>query len=160
MRDPAAFREQWVADALARYRRTFDQGDYTGVTKALVLCLRNHRPLPDWLADVVIQQACYFFNHGNRGRGKHGGWVKSRAAIEIHRWRFHLADWHLKARRKKGKDYVSELACLYEYGTPTQGGENIVTRKDIFEFVSLQLKGDPAQGSRRRRPKRPVRGGE
>jgi hypothetical protein len=141
-----------------------------------VLCCRNDRPLPDWLADVAIEQACYVFNHGKRGRGKHGGWAKSFEAIEIHRWRFTLVASHLAARRRQGRYYVSELAYLFNYGTPTGRGENIVTRQDIFEFASSWFQGKPAQGSaaqmeesykavkrgrlRRKRAKKPMRGGE
>ena len=135
------------AREMNKHKRTFERGDYHGFVKALLLCYCD-RPLPEWVADEAIRAAEYTFAHGSTGRGKHGNWRKKRAALKVDQKRFDLVDFHMRARRRSGKSHVSEVARLYGYGKPTPGGSyNIVTREDIFAFVSECLRGKPERGS-------------
>jgi len=114
--------------------------------EALLLCCWNDRPLPEWVAAIVIRQAEETYEHGSRGPGRHGNWRAVYNQLQIHRRRADLVEMHMQARRQQGRSYVSPLGRVYGYGNPTKGGENIVTRKDIFDFVSSQLRKSPARG--------------
>jgi hypothetical protein len=164
--------EAWFADELANYKQTFDRGDYYGFTAALSLCRDNNKPLPKWVWDIVIQQAMDAFNQGNTGPGRHGNWRAKLKGTLIDQRRHSMVERHLRARHRQGRNYVSELAVDCGYGKPTPGGANIVTRDDIFAFVSKELRGEPERGSPenieesynrfksgrvRKRPKRPAK---
>jgi hypothetical protein len=137
------------ATLLARYRKTFEKGDYTGFLEALLFCCWNSVALPDWVATIAIRQAHDAFDRESTGAGKHGNWRAKAGALNVDQIRAQMAHWHLRARHRHGKSYVSDLAALQGYGTPVaEGGPNVVTRDEIFAFISGQLAGTPFRGSK------------
>jgi hypothetical protein len=141
-----------LAGRLARHQRTFEQGNYTGLMEALLPCCCHDLPLPKWVYEQVIKQAYDTFARGSRDKGKHGNWLVKLKALQVDRVRAGMVHAHLRpgARGKQvGRGFVSKLAAVYDYGAPSpkHGGARIVTRNDIFKFVSTQLAGTPARGS-------------
>jgi hypothetical protein len=162
-------KDQWFfGSEFARLQDEFSRADYSAFLQVLHLCFENKVPLPEWAAAVVIQQAEDVFRQSSRGRGKHGNWRASYNAKQINNRRAELAAFHLQARRRQGRVYVSDLGRLYGYGVNKPAGSsfNIVSREDVFEFISKELRGTPAQGTARaikdsyERVKRAKRGAE
>lgn len=143
--------EEFFESEFARLKAEFNRADYSAFLEVLHLCRWNHWTLPDWAAAIVIQQAEDVFMKSSTGPGKHGNWRASFTAKQVDDHRADLAEFHLTARRRQGRVYVSDLGHLYGYGVnePVGCSVNIVTRQDIFEFVSRELRGTPAQGSAR-----------
>jgi hypothetical protein len=161
------FNEWLELEELPRLHRQFERADYFAFMEGLLWCCRNAHPLPDWIATIVIGQAEDVFAKGSRDRGKHGNWRATYNALQIDSTRAGMANLHLRARQRRGRLYVSALAKMYGYGREIPGDPvyNIVTRDDVFGFVSRELKGKPARGtpdavkasykaSRRKGPKR------
>jgi hypothetical protein len=142
------FAEWLEREELPRLRQQFERGDYSAFMEGLLFCCWNAQPLPDWIAIIVIDQAEDVFAKASTGPGRHGNWSARDAALQIETMRAGMADFHLRARQRRGRFFVSELARVFGYGREIPGDSvNIVTRTDVFEFVSQQLKGKPAQGS-------------
>lgn len=141
--------DEFFRGEMERLSAVFAAGDYTAFLEALTLCVWNERPLPGWIADIVMRQAEEAFAASSTGPGRQGNWRAKLLAKRIDDQRADLARFHLRARRRKGRVHVSDLGRLYGYGTqvPEYGGVNIVTRDDIFKFISSQLRGTPAQGT-------------
>ncbi|MPZ38500.1 MAG: hypothetical protein GEU95_10590 [Rhizobiales bacterium] len=139
----------WFTERFEKLRAQFTQrGDYSAFMEALLLCTWNERPLPDWVANQVVQQAEKQYSlSGTRGPGKQGNWQAAYDQKRIDDRRANLAEFHLNARSRRGRGHVSELATLYGYGKPSSGGANVVTKADVFGFVSKELRGTPAQGA-------------
>jgi hypothetical protein len=140
--------ERWFREEMADRKSRFDGGDYAAFMEALLMCTESKRPLEEWIAQIVVEHAEYVFAHRSTARGRHGNWRKIQQQVEIDRQRGLLAKWHMDARRKKGRGYVSELGRLYGYGKPLEDGTNVVTPDDVFEHVSRTLRGKPARGSK------------
>ena len=145
-RGPTA--EEYFEAELQRLHSEFKRQDYLAFFKGLLLCVDNRQPLADWIADVVVRQA-EAASVQSFGLGRHGNWPAAYKAKYIDDSRASLAKFHLRARRKKGRHYVSELGKLYSYGKPAPqyGGVHIVTRDDVFKFLHEHLRGKPEQGS-------------
>ncbi len=140
--------DEWLKNEFTGFRRRFEQGDYSAFMQGLLVCCRNDYPLPDWIASVVISQAETVFADGSTGPGKHGNWRAMDAAIQIEKIRADMVAFHLGARQKRGRAFVSAIAKVFEYGREISAiSVNIVTRNDVFEYVSRKLRGTPARGS-------------
>ena len=127
-----------------------------------------------WFADELANYKQTFDRGDYYGlvAGRRGNWRAKLKGTLIDQRRHSMAEKHLRARHRQGRNYVSELAVDCGYGKPTPGGANIVTRDDIFAFVSKELRGEPERGSPenieesynrfksgrvRKRPKRPAK---
>src|SRR5262249_60181613 len=115
---------QWFAEELERLRQAFEKGDYLCFLEALHLCHLNKLAPPDWAWTVVMDQA---------EKSSLNWWAKYKN-IQKDKKRADLVEFHLIARRKRGRIFVSEAAAIYGYGKliPDDDGRNIVTRNDIF----------------------------
>lgn len=140
--------DEYFASESKRLESDFAKGSYPAFMEALLLHVENNQPLPQWISEVVIKQAEAEWLNGKIGPGRHGNWPATDKALNIHKWRAELAVFHLNARQKTGKKYISELGRIFGYGREDPDSAlHIVTRDDVFEFVSNSLRGTPAQGS-------------
>jgi hypothetical protein len=137
--------EQYLDDRLAE----FEQGDYEAFIEALLFCCGNSVPLPEWICAVVIEQANKAFDKQSTGRGRIGNWRNQLKRLQIDRTRANTIKMHLSARRRHGHGYISAMAALDGYGTPSNKhpNENAVTLEDILKAVSKQFKGTPFRGT-------------
>ena len=142
--------EEFHRDEMRRLRLRFEQGDYAAFMEALRLCIWRGRPLPDWVATQAISNAEAVWEMST-GPGTQGNWRAVRASLQRDERRFDLVNDHLRACRPEGRRHASELALACGYGKPDpkRPSIRIVTKADIYAFVSEELKGTPAQGSPR-----------
>jgi hypothetical protein len=140
--------KEGIEQILDGYRAEFEQGDYQGFFEALLWCCWNSFPLPEWVSTLVIQQAEDAFNKRATGRGRTGNWRSQLNRLQIDRYRANHVDMHLRVRRRFGRQYVSWMAAVDGYGTPSDKhpSENAVTLQDILEFLSKKFRGTPFQG--------------
>ena len=140
---------EWLErEELPRLHQQFERRDYMAFMEGLLLCCLNAHPLPDWIAAIVINQAEDVFAKSATGPGRQGNWRAKDGALQIETRRAMLADFHLRARRQQGRFFTSWLGRIFGYGRPIPGDSvNIVTRADVFKFVSQQLMGKTAKGS-------------
>ena len=140
--------KEGVEPILDDYRAEFEQGDYQGFFEALLLCCWSSVPLPEWVYALVIQQAEDAFNKRATGRGRTGNWRSQLNRLQIDRYRANVVEMHLRCRRRFGRHYLSGMAALDGYGTPSDKhpSENVVTLQDILEFLAKKFQGTPYQG--------------
>jgi len=140
--------KEGIEQQLDDYRTEFEKGDYQAFFEALLLCCWSSLPLPEWVYTLVIQQAEDAFNKRATGPGRTGNWRSQLNRLQIDRYRANLVEMHLRCRRRFGRHYVSWMAALDGYGTPSteHPNENVVTLQDILEFLSKKFQGTPYQG--------------
>ena len=140
--------EEGIERQLDDYRTEFEKGDYQAFFEALLLCCWSSVPLPEWVYALVIQQAEDAFNKRATGRGRTGNWRSQLNRLQIDQHRANTVEMHLRCRRRFGRHYVSWMATLDDYGTPSDKhpGENVVTLQDILEFLPKKFHGTPFQG--------------
>jgi len=139
-----------IEQLLDEYRTEFEQGDYQAFFEALLFCRWNSIPLPEWVFTLVIQQAEVAFNKHSTGPGRAGNWRSQLNRLQIDRYRANTVEMHLRCRRRVGRHYVSWMAAMDGYGTPSDNpSENVVSLQDILEFLSRTFRGTPYQGGER-----------
>jgi hypothetical protein len=140
--------KEGIEQQLDDYRTEFEKGDYQAFFEALLLCCWSSVPLPEWVYTLVIQQAEDTFNKRAIGPGRTGNWRSQLNRLQIDRHRANFVEMHLRCRRRFGRHYVSWMAALDGYGTPSDKhpSENVVTLQDILEFISKKFHGTPYQG--------------
>ena len=140
--------KEGIEQQLDNYRTEFEKGDYRAFFEALLFCCWNSIPLPEWVYTLVIQQAEDAFNKHSTGPGRAGNWRSRLNRFQIDRYRANAVEMHLRCRRRFGRRYVSWMAALDGYGTPSDKHprENIVTLQDIVEFLTKKFRGTPYQG--------------
>ena len=105
--------------------------------------------MPEWVYTLVIRQAEDAFNKHSTGPGRTGNWRSQLTRLQIDRHRANTIEMHLRCRRRFGRHYVSWMAAMDGYGTPSDKhpNENAVTLDDILEAVSKELQGTRYQGT-------------
>jgi hypothetical protein len=140
--------KEGIEQQLDDYRTEFEKGDYQAFFEALLLCCWSSVPLPEWVYTLVIQQAEDTFNKRATGPGRTGNWRSQLNRLQIDRHRANIIEMHLRCRRRFGRHYVSWMAALDGYGTPSDKhpSENVVTLQDILEFLPKKFHGTLYQG--------------
>jgi hypothetical protein len=111
--------KEGIEQQLDDYRTEFEKGDYQAFFEALLLCCWSSVPLPEWVYTLVIQQAEDAFNKHAIGPGRTGNWRSQLNRLQIDRHRANIVEMHLRCRRRFGRHYVSWMAALDGYGTPS-----------------------------------------
>lgn len=140
-------REAFIASELEKYRSAWVAGNYLGLANAVVFCLQNGLPLPQWTHESVLTALDLQATTSGGKRGRTANPISRAKQDHIHATRWSTVNfWYNHPEfmalfgRKRTRDAAFQIASEKLREAMSEAGASPETIKESFDLVEAAVR--------------------